>query len=340
MVVDYRALNKLTIKNRFPLPRIDDLLDKLQGGKHFSSLDLMSGYHQTGFSKPFGHYEFQVLPFGLSNAPGTFQHVINRIFGQHKFVLAYMDDILIFSNTAEEHLQHLRMVCETLREHKLYAKLSKCSFMQSQVPFLGHAVGDRGVQVSPAKIEAVQAMPVSSEVFWALPTTFANIYRATLIWQPRFLHCSRPTLHSSGQVTASRHLSVSRWPSQLHLCLPCQVLVCLMRSIATLLVLAWVQCSCRMNGQLLLRAAKCHQLNATMALVSRSCLPQSMLCTCGGAIWRERQSPSPWSPNMRPTLSCKAKPCCLAGRHVGPSSLSVSIIPGNIAQGVLTLLIL
>ena len=174
MVVDYRALNKMTVKNRFPLPRIDDLLDKLQGAKYFSSLDLMSGYHQipiqeldvpkTGFSTPFGHYEFKVLPFGLSNAPGTFQSVINSIFRQHGFVLAYMDDIMVFSKTREQHLQHLRTVCAVLRQHRLYAKLSKCSFMQRSVPFLGHVVGEFGVQASPTKLAAVRDWPVPTNV--------------------------------------------------------------------------------------------------------------------------------------------------------------------------------
>ena len=174
MVIDYRALNKLTVINRFPLPRIDDLMDRLQGAQYFSSLDLMSGYHQirigpedelkTAFRTPFGHYQFKVLPFGLTNAPATFQSLINRVFGKYPFVVAYHDDILNYRNSREEHMQHLGMVLQTLPDSKLDAKLSKCSFLQTQVPFLGHLVGESGVQVDPAKTSAVQDWPVPMNV--------------------------------------------------------------------------------------------------------------------------------------------------------------------------------
>ncbi len=138
MCIDYRALNKVTVKNRYPLPRIDDLLDRLHGASVFSSLDLMSGYHQirvapedvpkTAFNTPFGHYEFLVLPFGLTNAPAIFQSTMNAMLRPFsEFVVVYLDDVLIFSKSPEEHLQHLQLVLAKLREHRFYAKLSSVS---------------------------------------------------------------------------------------------------------------------------------------------------------------------------------------------------------------------
>ena len=134
MVIDYRQINNLTVKDKYPLPRIDDLLDSLQGANVFSSFDLLSGYHQvrlletdiakTAFRTPFGSYEFLVLPFGLTNAPATFQRMMNSVFHDFikaGFVIVYLDDLLVFSKTQEEHMMHLRKVLERLREHKLYA---------------------------------------------------------------------------------------------------------------------------------------------------------------------------------------------------------------------------
>ena len=179
MVIDYRALNKLTIKNRYPLPKIDDLFDQLAGSHVFSSLGLAQGYHQiqileedvpkTAFRVPFGHYQFKVLSFGLTNAPATFQGVMNRIFQQHlgKFVLVYLDDILVFSKTQEEHLEHLRKVFEILRENKLFAKLTKCRFAKSELEYLGHAVGKDGIKVDPRKIETVTT--------WARPNDVSQL---------------------------------------------------------------------------------------------------------------------------------------------------------------------
>lgn len=167
MVIDYRALNKLTIKNRYPLPRIDDLFDQLAGSYVFSSLDLAQGYHQiriseedvpkTAFRVPFGHYQFKVLSFGLTNAPATFQGVMNKIFERYlgKFVLVYLDDILVFSKNQEEHLEHLRKVFDILRKNKLYAKLTKCHFAKEELEYLGHVVGKDGIKVDPRKIETV-----------------------------------------------------------------------------------------------------------------------------------------------------------------------------------------
>ncbi|GKA79246.1 putative reverse transcriptase domain-containing protein [Tanacetum coccineum] len=140
MCIDYRELNKLTIKNRYPLPRIDDLFDQLQGSSVYSKIDLRSGYHQlrvrdedipkTAFRTRYGHYEFQVMPFGLTNAPVVFMDLMNRVCKPYldKFVIVFIDDILIYSRNKEEHANHLRIILELLRKEKLYAKFSKCEF--------------------------------------------------------------------------------------------------------------------------------------------------------------------------------------------------------------------
>jgi len=168
MCIDYRALNKITIKNKYPLPRTDQLLDSLSGAKVFSSLDLQSGYHQiripdedvpkTAFRTPFGHYQFKVLSFGLTNAPATFQATMNHIFRPYlnKFVVVYIDDILVFSKSHEEHLEHLRIVMQILRDNDFKIKLSKCEFEKPEVKFLGHIVGAQGVKVDTDKISVVQ----------------------------------------------------------------------------------------------------------------------------------------------------------------------------------------
>ncbi|GJR84475.1 retrotransposon protein, putative, ty3-gypsy subclass [Tanacetum coccineum] len=138
MCIDYQELNKLTIKNRYPLPRIDDLFDQLQGSSVYSKIDLRSGYHQlrvkdedipkTAFRTRYEHYEFQVMPFGLTNAPAVFMDLMNRVCKPYldKFVIVFIDDILIYSRNEEEHANHLRIILELLRKEKLYAKFSKC----------------------------------------------------------------------------------------------------------------------------------------------------------------------------------------------------------------------
>ncbi|GJY24780.1 putative reverse transcriptase domain-containing protein [Tanacetum coccineum] len=175
MCIDYRELNKLTVKNRYPIPRIDDLFDQLQGSSTYSKIDLRSGYHQlrvrdedipnTAFRTRYGHYEFQVMSFGLTNAPAVFEDLMNRVCKPYldKFVIMFIDDILIYSHNKEEHTDHLRIILELLKKKKLYAKFSKCDFWISIVQFLRHVIDSQGFHVDPAKIEAVKN--------WASPTT-------------------------------------------------------------------------------------------------------------------------------------------------------------------------
>ncbi|GJT43019.1 putative reverse transcriptase domain-containing protein [Tanacetum coccineum] len=168
MCIDYRELNKLTIKNRYPLPRIDDMFDQLQGSQYFSKIDLRSGYHQlrvheddipkTAFRTRYRHFEFTVMPFGLINAPAVFMDLMNRVCRPYldKFVIVFIDDILIYSKTREEHEMHLGLVLELLKKEKLYAKFSKCEFWLREVQFLGHVINGDGIHVNPSKIEAVK----------------------------------------------------------------------------------------------------------------------------------------------------------------------------------------
>ncbi|KAJ0668169.1 putative nucleotidyltransferase, Ribonuclease H [Helianthus annuus] len=168
MCIDYRELNKLTIKNRYPLPRIDDLFDQLQGSSFYSKIDLRSGYHQlriqeesipkTAFRTRYGHYEFLVMLFGLANAPAVFMDLMNRVCKPYldKFVIVFIDDILIYSKMKNEHEQHLRAILELLKKEKLYAKFSKCEFWLREVQFLGHVVNGDGIHVDPTKIEAIK----------------------------------------------------------------------------------------------------------------------------------------------------------------------------------------
>ncbi|GJW11833.1 putative reverse transcriptase domain-containing protein [Tanacetum coccineum] len=179
MCIDYRELNKLTVKNRYPLTRIDDLFDQLQGSSVYSKIDLRSCYHQlrvrdedilkTTFRTRYRHFEFQVMPFGLTNAPAVFMDLINRVYKPYldKFVIVFIDDILIYSRNKEEHEGHQRIILELLKKEKLYAKFSKCDFWISIVQFLGHVIDSQGIHVDPAKIEAVKN--------WASPTTPTEI---------------------------------------------------------------------------------------------------------------------------------------------------------------------
>ncbi|GKE15967.1 putative reverse transcriptase domain-containing protein [Tanacetum coccineum] len=183
MCIDYWEFNKLTIKNRYPIPRIDDLFDQLQGSSVYSKIDLRSGYHQlrvrdedipkTAFRTRYRHYEFQVMPFGLTNAPDVFMDLMNRVCKPYldKFVIVFIDDILIYSRNKEEHANHLRIILELLKKEKLYAKFSKCDFWIRIVQFLGHLIDSQGLHVDPAKIEAklckapILALPEGNDDF-------------------------------------------------------------------------------------------------------------------------------------------------------------------------------
>ncbi|KAM1785193.1 hypothetical protein ACFXTI_038169 [Malus domestica] len=163
-----QQLNRVKIKNRYPLPHIDDLFDQLKGACVFSKIDLRSGYYQlkikdedvpkTAFMTRYGHYEFLVMPFGLTNAPATFMRLMNKVFQQYldKFVIVFIDDILVYSKSKADHIRHLNLVLKKLREHRLYAKFSKCQFWLNEVAFLGHVVSAQGIQVDPQKIAAVE----------------------------------------------------------------------------------------------------------------------------------------------------------------------------------------
>jgi hypothetical protein len=167
MVRRDRSLNEVTIKNKYPLPRIDDLIDQLKGACVFSKIDLRSGYHQlkiratdipkTAFITQYGLYEYTVMPFGLTNALAYFMYLMNKVFMEYldKFMVVFIDDILIFSKNEEDHDEHLHVVLQKLGENKLYAKLSKCEFWLKEVSFLGHIISEGGISVDPSKVKDV-----------------------------------------------------------------------------------------------------------------------------------------------------------------------------------------
>ena len=176
MCVDFRALNKITERNMSGLPRMDELFDRILGAKIFSKLDLRSGYHQirlhpddtakTAFNTRFGHYEFTVLPFGLTNAPATFSTLMQKLFHPYldEFIVVFLDDILIYSKNEEEHADHLRKALDILRREKLYGKLEKCEFYEKSVHFLGHVISADGLAVEADKVKAIQDWPTPSGV--------------------------------------------------------------------------------------------------------------------------------------------------------------------------------
>ena len=179
LCIDYRQLNKVTVRNKYPLPWIDDLFDQLQGAKVFSKIDLRSGYHQlrireldipkTAFRTRYGHYEFLVMSFGLINAPIAFMNLMNRVFRPYldRFVIVFIDDILVYSRSELEHEIHLGLVLQTLKQHQLYARFSKCEFWLSRVGFLGHVVSTDGIYVDPQKVEVAAN--------WEQPTTVTEV---------------------------------------------------------------------------------------------------------------------------------------------------------------------
>jgi hypothetical protein len=176
LCVDYRALNEVTIKNKYPLPRIDDLFDQLRGGSVFTKIDLRSGYHQlkirecdipkNAFVSRYGLYEYMVMSFGLTNAPANFMYLMNKVFMEYldKFVVVFIDDILVYSRSEEEHEEHLRLALQKLQENRLYAKLSKCEFWMKQVSFLGHIISMGGISVDPSKVQDVLSWNVPMSV--------------------------------------------------------------------------------------------------------------------------------------------------------------------------------
>jgi hypothetical protein len=185
LCVDYCALNEVTVKNKYPLPRIDDLFDQLYGTCVFSKIDLRSGYHQlkvwecditkTTFVLRYGMYEYTVMSFGLTNAPAYFMYLMNKVFMEYldKFVMVFVDDILVYSRSEEEHEDHLCLVLQKLWDHSLYAKLSKCEFCLKQVAFIGHIASKGGISVDPSKVQDVLS--------WNAPRVLA-IFRVFLDW--------------------------------------------------------------------------------------------------------------------------------------------------------------
>ncbi|GJP73154.1 hypothetical protein CLOP_g3892 [Closterium sp. NIES-67] len=194
MCIDYRALNRITIKSRYPIPRADDLLDQLRGAKFFSKIDLRGGYHQiriaaedchkTAFRTRYGSYEYLVMPFGLTNAPSTFHMTINGVFKEllDKFVIIYLDGILIYNRSREQHLQDLDAVFILLHKNRLITKGSKCDFLKQELEFLGHIVSTEGVKIDPKKIKTIQE--------WKPPTNIKELqsFLGFVNYVRRFIH--------------------------------------------------------------------------------------------------------------------------------------------------------
>ena len=166
----------MTIKNRYPLSHIDDLFDQLRGATVFSKIDLRLGYHRVrikdkdifkpAFRNRYGHYEFVVMPFGSTNAPTVFMCLMNNVMHKYldKFVVVFIDDILIYSKSEEEHKEHLKIVLQELRDHQLFAKFSKCNFFKDKIQYLGHVVTKEGILVDPEKIKEIEDWPVPKDV--------------------------------------------------------------------------------------------------------------------------------------------------------------------------------
>jgi hypothetical protein len=179
MCVDYWSLNDVIMKNKYPLPRIEDLFNQMRGARVFSKIDLRSGYHQmkirpsnipkTAFSTRYGLYEYTVMSFGLTNAPAYFMNLMNKVFMEYLdiFVVVFIDDILIYYKSDSDHEEHLRLVLQKLRDNQLYTKYNKCEFWIDEVSFLGHIISNGGITVDPAKVKGI--------VVWSIPTTVTEI---------------------------------------------------------------------------------------------------------------------------------------------------------------------
>ncbi|GJW37428.1 putative nucleotidyltransferase, ribonuclease H [Tanacetum coccineum] len=218
MCIDYRELNKVTVKNVYPLPRIDDLFDQIQGAKWFSKTDLPLGYHQlkfreeyipkTAFRTSYGHFEFVVMPFGLTNAPTIFMDLMNQVCRPilNKSVIVFIDDILVYSKSKEEHEIHLREILETLRKEKLYAKFLKCEFWLQEVQFLGHVINSEGLKVDPAKIKAV--------MIWQTPKNVGEIqsFQGLAGYYQRFIQDFSKIVSSLTKLTKTEGLL--KWDEQ------------------------------------------------------------------------------------------------------------------------------
>ncbi|GBG69889.1 hypothetical protein CBR_g4717 [Chara braunii] len=205
---DYRGVNRYTVKNNYPMPRADESFNHFAGNRFFTKIDLRSGYHQirvaaedrskTAFRSHFGHYEFTVMPFGLTNAPATFETAMNDIFRDilKEYLLVYLNDILVYSRTLEDHIRYLRDVLQRLRKHDFYAKLSKCRFAQRKVDFLGHHVFDQGIHMDDAKITPIVEWPVPTYVkqlrsFLGLTSYYSNFIQG----YARYSYVLTSTLH-------------------------------------------------------------------------------------------------------------------------------------------------
>jgi hypothetical protein len=180
MCVDYRSLNDVTVKNKYPLPHIEDLFDPMRGARVFSKIDLRSGYHQmkirpsdiskTAFSTRYGLYEFTVMSFGLTNAPAYFMNLMNKVFMEYldRFIVVFIDGIVIYSKSDSDHEEHLSLVLQKLRDNQLYAKYGKCEFWIDEVPFLGHIISNGGISVDLAKVKEIVA--------WSIPSTVTKVW--------------------------------------------------------------------------------------------------------------------------------------------------------------------
>ena len=194
LCVDYRALNAVTKKDRYPLPLIDNMLDRLKAASIYTKLDLKGAYNltrvkhgdewKTAFRSRYGHFEYLVMPFGLTNAPAVFQRLMNEIFQKHLdiFVVVYLDDILIYSESLEQHVEHVKIVLQILRENKLYCEYSKCIFHTTETEFLGYVISTAGLKMAQSKVESVLNWePPKSKIGVMSFLGFANYYR-------RFIH--------------------------------------------------------------------------------------------------------------------------------------------------------